>query len=262
MLAQLLDGRMIVACDLIGQRQVARIEDARLRTEEAAAGARPPRWPAASRSARAASRRAAGCAARDPSGRQSERRAAHAIDAGIERRQSAGIDEFGSRHGVHHAGRRSADWRGRGVGKPAAAQPERDVHEQDQHRHFDQRPDDGGEGDRRGEAEGGDGDRDRQLEIVAGRGEGDRRGARIVGRDQLAHREADDELDDEIDASAAWRSAARPSGRRTTSPPFRLNMATMVNSSAASVIGLMRGRKTPLVPVLALALAIRTRRVR
>ncbi|MNT48434.1 hypothetical protein D3C72_1852150 [compost metagenome] len=33
------------------------------------------------------------------------------------------------------------------------------------------------------------------------------------------------------------------SGRATTSPPFRLNMATMVNSRAIRVIGAMRGRK-------------------
>ncbi|MNV87328.1 hypothetical protein D3C71_1814440 [compost metagenome] len=31
-------------------------------------------------------------------------------------------------------------------------------------------------------------------------------------------------------------------GIRSTSPPFRLNIATMVNSSAARVIGLIAGR--------------------
>src|SRR3546814_13232780 len=71
--------------------------------------------------------------------------------------------------------------------------------EQDEDRNFNERADDRGESDWRCEAEGRDGDSDRELEIVSRRREGDRRGARIIGLDQLSHPEADDELDNEID---------------------------------------------------------------
>ena len=52
--------------------------------------------------------------------------------------------------------------------------------QRDQHRHFHQRTDHGGEGDRRGQPEGRNGDGNRQFEVVAGGGERERGGARVV----------------------------------------------------------------------------------
>ena len=60
--------------------------------------------------------------------------------------------------------------------------PQRDVHQRDQDRHFDQRADDGGEGGAVVDAEGGDGDGDGQFEVVRRRGEGERGGLGIAAR--------------------------------------------------------------------------------
>ena len=61
----------------------------------------------------------------------------------------------------------------------AAAQPERDVDERDEHGHLDQRADDAGERLAGGGAEDADGDGDRELEVVGGDGEGEARGLRV-----------------------------------------------------------------------------------
>src|SRR3546814_1968227 len=55
------------------------------------------------------------------------------------------------------------------------------------------------EGDRGSQSKGGDGDRNRQFEIVARGRERHRRRARIVALYQLAHEEADAELNHEVD---------------------------------------------------------------
>src|SRR3546814_2685251 len=70
---------------------------------------------------------------------------------------------------------------------------------EDEDGHLDEGADDRSEGDGRGEAEGGDRDRTREFEIIARGGESDRGRAWIVCLDELAHPEADQELDDAID---------------------------------------------------------------
>src|SRR3546814_9344504 len=84
------------------------------------------------------------------------------------------------------------------AGKPAPPEPEGDVYQQDQHRHFDQRANDCREGHRRGKPEGGDGNRDGEFEIVARGRERHCRRARIIALAQLAHEEADAELNPEV----------------------------------------------------------------
>src|SRR3546814_5651960 len=85
------------------------------------------------------------------------------------------------------------------AGKPAPPEPEGDVYQLDQHRHFDQRANDCREGHRRGKPEGGDGNRDGAFEIVARGHERHCSRARIIALDQLAHEEAEAELNTAID---------------------------------------------------------------
>lgn len=58
---------------------------------------------------------------------------------------------------------------------PAIAEPEGDVDEREQHRHLEQRPDDGGKRHAGVDPEDPDGDRDGELEVVARGGERKRR---------------------------------------------------------------------------------------
>ena len=76
--------------------------------------------------------------------------------------------------------------RGRECRLEPGAQPQGDIDEGDHYRHFDEGPDDRGEGLSRAEAEDRDGDRDGELEVVARRGEGERRRLGVVGADGLA----------------------------------------------------------------------------
>src|SRR3546814_9073703 len=80
------------------------------------------------------------------------------------------------------------------AGKPAPPEPEGDVYQQDQHRHFDQRANDCREGNRRGKPEGGEGNRERAFEIVAHGRERHCRRERIIRPDQLAHEESEQEM--------------------------------------------------------------------
>src|SRR3546814_19553354 len=85
------------------------------------------------------------------------------------------------------------------IWKPAPPEPEGDVYQQDQHRHFDQRANDCREGHRRGKPEGGDGNRDGAFEIVARGRERHCRRARIIDLVQLALEADEDELYHEVD---------------------------------------------------------------
>src|SRR3954463_14763247 len=67
-----------------------------------------------------------------------------------------------------------------GVTGEAAPQSQRDIHQGDQDRHFDQRADDPGEGLTGGGAVGRDRHRDREFEVVACGGECQRGGALIA----------------------------------------------------------------------------------
>ena len=66
---------------------------------------------------------------------------------------------------------------------------------------------------------------------------------------------------DRLVAGTAALGLRRASGKATTSPPFRLNMAVMVNSRAIRVTGPMRGRNRLSYQSAPLR-AISTRRVR
>ena len=78
------------------------------------------------------------------------------------------------------------------------AEPQRDVHQTDEHRHLDERPDDRGKSHARGDAEDGDGHGDGQLEIVACRGEGQRGAAGVVRPDPPPEEKADPKHEDKI----------------------------------------------------------------
>src|SRR3546814_17458789 len=100
------------------------------------------------------------------------------------------------------------------------------MHQQDEHRHFHQRPDHRGEGDRRSQAERRNSHGDGQLEVVACGSEGDGGGAWVVGLDQPAHKETDEELDHEVECQ---RSEERRVGKECVSTcrsrwsPYRSN---------------------------------------
>ncbi len=73
------------------------------------------------------------------------------------------------------------------------------VDQPDHHRHFHQRPDDGCKGLAGGNPEDRHGHGDGQLEVIAGCREGERGRLLVVRADRLAHQEADQEHDHEVD---------------------------------------------------------------
>src|ERR1700687_1727427 len=91
---------------------------------------------------------------------------------------------------------------GEGVGcggEVAALEPEGEADEADEGGDFDEGADDSYEGFAGVEAEDGYGDGDGKLEVVSGGGEGQGGGLAVASAEALAHPEADDEHNDEVD---------------------------------------------------------------
>ena len=136
--------------------------------------------------------------------------------------------------------------------KYCVAERERDVHQADEHRHLDERADDGGEGLAAVDAEDRDAHRDGELEVVRAGGEGERRGLGVAQADGLGDEERHEEHDREVGEHRAARPCTTSSGIWTMRSPLSENIMKIVKSSATSVTGPISRHEHRLVPDLAL----------
>ena len=136
------------------------------------------------------------------------------------------------------AGRRRT--RDSAVLEEAFLHPQGHMDQANQHRHFDQRPDDSREGDTTVDTKGGNRHSDGEFKVVRRRGEGERGGLLVVGTDALAQEEGHNEHDDEVESQ--WHGDAdASSGSCTMVSPLSENITMIVKSNATSVMGLIRG---------------------
>ena len=243
-LAQLVDRRMVVAGDLVGKRQVRGVEDAHLGAEvaqeprgllggEPRVGALPQRAVEQQDARRVVVRAEA-----EPGPARREAR--------VEGRQVVGIGKRAQSCHAATCGRQLGGCRGR---EPALRPAERDVHQPDQHRHLDQRADDRGE---RGAVlmpKTATATAIASSKLLLAAVNAMRRRLRVVGPELPAHPEADAGTSPRSRSAAGRRSQHVERQLQTILSPLRLNITTIVNSSATSVIGLIRGMNARLVPV-------------